>query len=196
MTKTNLTIIGVSGTNGSGKDTIGKILAEKHGYIFISGSDLLRDEAKRRGLPVDRKHLRTISAEWRRELGLGVIIDHAVAEYEIVKDKYKGLVIASLRNPGEADRIHEFNGRVIWVDADPHVRYDRIQANKATRDRIEEDDKTYEEFLAEEEAEMHSSGDEATLDMQGVKDKSDIFLTNDFNNLEDFSGYVTKTLSL
>ena len=196
MADTKLTIIGISGTNGSGKDSAGQILADKHGYLFISVTELLRDEARRRNLPVERENLRNISAEWRRELGLGVLIDKAVAEYEIVKDKYKGLAVASLRNPGEADRVHDFKGTVIWVDADPHFRYDRIQSNKATRGRTEEDEKTYEEFLSEEAAEMHSSGDEATLNMQGVKDKSDIFLTNDFNNLEDFSGYVTKALRL
>jgi dephospho-CoA kinase len=196
MSNQGLTIIGVAGTNGSGKDTVGQILADKYGYLFISVTEILRNEARRRGLPVERENLRSISAEWRRELGLGVLIDKAVAEYEIDKDKYKGLVVASLRNPGEADRTHEFHGTVIWVDADPRVRYDRIQANKAHRDRAEEDNKTYEEFLSEEEFEMHSSGDAATLNMQGVKDKADLTLTNDFSSLDEFSSYLSKELGL
>ena len=51
------------------------MLAHHHNYMFISVTDLLRNEARRRGLPVVRENLRTISAEWRRELGLGVLVD-------------------------------------------------------------------------------------------------------------------------
>ncbi|HET8992097.1 MAG TPA: AAA family ATPase [Candidatus Saccharimonadales bacterium] len=196
MSGINLSIIGLSGTNGSGKDSVGHILATLHGYFFISVTELLREEAKRRGLSVERENLRAISAEWRRELGLGVLVDKAIAEYELVKDKHKGLVLASLRNPGEADRVHEFKGTVVWVDADPRVRYDRILANKADRGRLEEDDKSFDEFLAEEQAEMHYEGDNATLNMQGVKDKSDVTLENNYKTLEDFSAYLTQTLNL
>ena len=43
-------IIGIAGTNGSGKDSLGEILAKNYGYMFVSGADFLRDEAKKRGL--------------------------------------------------------------------------------------------------------------------------------------------------
>jgi len=192
----NVQIIGLAGTNGSGKDTVGQILADQHGYLFISVTELLRAEARQRGQPAEREVLRTISAEWRRESGLGVLVDKALAEYDKVKDQYQGVVMASMRNPGEADRIHELGGTMIWVDADPRVRYDRIQANAATRDRAEEDRKTYGQFLAEEQAEMHASGDAATLDMSAVKDRCDSFLTNDSNRLEKLKIALTQALSL
>jgi len=193
-----LKIIGLAGTNGSGKDTVGHILAEHHGYLFISVTELLRNEAKRRGQPVEREVLRTISAEWRRELGLGVLVDKAVAEYETVKDKYTGVVMASLRNPGEADRIHEFGGTMVWLDADPRVRYDRIQTHAAERGRAEEDNKTFEQFLAEEEFEMHrqQDGDEATLDSAGVKDRADVFIDNDTDNLDEFRHTIEISLGV
>lgn len=192
-----LWVIGLSGTNGAGKDTVGHMLAEHHNYLFISVTDLLRNEAKRRGLPVEREILRTISAEWRRELGLGVLVDKAVAEFETVRGKYAGLVLGSLRNPGEADRIHELNGTVLWIDADPRTRYDRVQANKASRGRTGEDDKTYEQFLAEEQAEMRSiGGDAATLDMSAVKAKADIVLDNSNEDLEAFRLHTEQMLGL
>ena len=191
----NLKIIGLSGTNGSGKDTVGHILAEKHGYLFISVTDLLRSEAARRNQPVEREVLREISAEWRRELGLGVLVDKAVAEFEALKASYKGVVMASLRNPGEADRIHEMSGTVIWVDADPQTRYDRIQKNAILRNRAEEDNKTFEQFLAEEEAEMHTpkGGDAANLNSAGVKAVADVFIDNngsDTSSLETAIGQI------
>lgn len=174
-------LIGIAGTNGSGKDTVGHILAEKHGWLFVSVSDLLRDECRARGLEIARENLRAISAEWRRAGGLGVLVDKAVAAYDNVggEGKYSGLVLASLRNPGEADRIHELGGTVVWVDADPRLRYDRIQS--ANRGRGSEDSKTFDEFLAEQEAEMHHSGDEATLNLAGVKALADTEIFNESN---------------
>ncbi|HET7320317.1 MAG TPA: AAA family ATPase [Candidatus Saccharimonadales bacterium] len=192
----NKKIIGLSGTNGSGKDTVGHILAEKYGYLFVSVTDLLRAEATKRGQPVEREVLRTISAEWRRESGLGVLCERAIAEYDKVKDQYQGVVMASLRNPGEADAVHEHGGVVIWVDADPRTRYNRIQANALTRGRAEEDNKTFEQFLVEEQAEMHSSGDEATLDMAGVKAKADVLLENDGDNLVVLQENIEQALGL
>lgn len=191
-----LQVIGLAGTNGSGKDTVGRLLAEDHGYLFISVTELLRNEARRRGLAPERKVLRTISAEWRRELGLGVLIDKAIAEYDTVRDQYKGVVMASLRNPGEADRVHELGGTVIWIDADPKIRYERIQENAASRGRAEEDNKTYEQFLAEEEIEMHASGDKATLDMAAVKEKSDAFLDNGHETLKDLKTHLKDKLGI
>ena len=190
----NLQIIGVAGTNGSGKDTVGHVLADKHSYLFISVTDLLRAELNRRGLPVEREHMRALSAEWRRQYGYAVLIDRAVEEYKRLQDKYVGVVIASLRNPFEADRVHELGGVVIWLDADPKVRYERIRTNAEARSRAGEDSRTFEEFMADEEAEMHPSGDAATLDMASVKVRSDIFLLNDASDLPSFESFISDQL--
>jgi dephospho-CoA kinase len=191
-----LEIIGLSGTNGSGKDTVGHMLADHHDYLFVSVSDLLRKEAARRGQVPEREVLRSISAEWRRELGLGVLVDKAVAEYDTMRDTHRGVVVGSLRNDGEADRIHQLGGTVVWIDADPKVRYERIQANARSRDRVVEDNKTFEQFVAEEAAEMHSSGDSATLDMSAVKAKADVFINNSHEDLSVFRTHVEKSLGL
>jgi cytidylate kinase len=194
----SLSIIGLAGTNGSGKDTVGHTLANQYGYLFISVTELLRDEAKRRGQPVEREILRTISAEWRREYGLGVLIDKAVAQYKGAANKYEGLAVASLRNPGEADRIHELGGTMVWIDADPRRRYERVRANAASRARAAEDDKTFEQFMLEEEAEMHKSdsADEATVNIAGVKARCDIFIENNADNLAAFQTVIKQALGL
>lgn len=190
-------IIGLSGTNGSGKDTVGQMLAERHNFLFISATDMLRDEARCRGQEPTREILRTISAEWRRESGsLGVLIDKSVEQYQQVVDEFPGgLVIASLRNPGEAERVHQLGGVVVWADADQKIRYDRIMANKAERSRAGEDNKTFEEFKVEEAIEMSTSGDKATLNMQGVKELSDIFLENNGSDVVAFKDQAEIALS-
>ncbi len=177
-------IIGIAGTNGSGKDTVGHTLAVEHGYLFVSVTDVLRAELRRQGFPIDREHLRELSASWRRQFGFGVLVDRAMdIFYEQPKGRYKGVAIASLRNPFEVDRIHELGGEVWWLDADPLLRFTRIRSNAAERARAGEDEKTYEQFVAEEQAEMHSTGDAATLDMAAVRDKADTHMTNGGNEL-------------
>jgi shikimate kinase len=105
-----------------------------------------------------------------------------------------GVAIASLRNPAEADRIHELGGLVLWIDADAHIRYERIQNNAEARARAGEDAKSFEEFLAEEDAEMQSTGDAATLNMGEVKKRSDILLDNDQTDLKEFQNFISDQL--
>jgi dephospho-CoA kinase len=184
-------LIGVAGTNGSGKDSLGNMLQERHSWLFVSVSDLLRDEARKRGLPIEREVLRTISAEWRRKYGLGVLVDKAVALLNKSGDKYTGVVAIPMRNPGEAQRVKDLGGILLWIDADPKIRYKRIYSRK----RSAEDNKTFEQFLREEHDEMdHLGGDEATLSLAGVKDIADIFLENNGNDIEAFKDYAEKTL--
>jgi dephospho-CoA kinase len=188
-------VIGIGGTNGSGKDALSEFLADDYGWLFVSVSrDLLIPELKRRGLPLEREQMSGLSAEWNRQAGTGAAIDKAVKVFEERSEshKFNGLVISSLRHPWEADRVHELGGRIVWVDADPKVRYDRI-FNRAQGDK---DKKSFEQFLAEEKQEMTHAGDEATLSWQSVKDRADIFILNNYTNLEDFKAAAQKALKL
>src|SRR5436190_13951144 len=122
-------IFGLSGTNAAGKDSVGEMLAERYGFLFVPATDMLREEAREKGQEPNRENLSAISTSWRRKLGMGAVVDVAMERHKDEISKYKGLVIASLRHPGEADRIHELGGLVVWVDADLEVRYKRIVAN-------------------------------------------------------------------
>lgn len=169
------------------------MLAERHGWLFVSVSDILRNELQRRQMAIERKNLRLLSAEWRRKHGLGVLIDKALDEFNQASrlKQYGGLVISSLRNFGEADRVHELGGKIVWVDADPKIRYERI----SSRTRSDEDRKTYEQFIQDEQEEMqHFKGDEATLNLAGVKDRADIFIENSGDDIEAFKTAAEKAL--
>ena len=196
--KASIQVIGLAGTNGAGKDSVGEVLAEHNNYLFISVTDLLRDELERRGLPPAREHMRELSAQWRRELGLGVLVDKAISEYDKVRDQYAGIAIASIRNPGEADEIHALGGSMVWVDADPHVRYDRVTSALRHERRAVDDQKTFEQFLADEETEMHraAGADAATLDMSSVKARCDITIDTTGIPLEGMPTLVTQALGL
>lgn len=191
FSKDQTRLIGIGGTNGSGKDTLGKILSERHGYFFMSMTDMLREELKRQGKSLERENMRALSAEWRHEFGLSVLVDKVKTHYDELtnKDNYSGLAMASLRNPGEADAIHAHGGLVIWLDADPKLRYERIRANAQSRgqERQVDDDKSFEQFLAEEAAEMNrpKGGDAASLAMSEVKQKSDLIILNEGQDVDD-----------
>ena len=167
-------IIGLAGTNGSGKDTIAELLRDEYGWLFADATAMFVEELTKRGLPTDRLHKSELSAEWRREYGMAAIVDRAVKMFEA--GDYKGLI----------------GGAVIWVDADSRVRYDRITSNN--RGRIE-DNKTFEEFQADQAREMTPTGDGATLNIAAVKERADISLENNSSDIEAFRTYAKKALA-
>ncbi|HSX08047.1 MAG TPA: AAA family ATPase [Candidatus Saccharimonadales bacterium] len=186
-------IIGLGGTNGAGKDTVANLLADEYGYYFVNASDLFAAELAHRNWPPDREHKGMLSAEWRREHGMGVVVDKALEAYSRTSG-YNGLVVGSLRHPGEADRVHELGGLLWWVDADPEIRYERIR--KGNRGRGPEDDKTFEQFWVEEQREMTPTGDGATLNMSAVKERADKTIVNNSADLADLRIAVEAALGL
>lgn len=196
-------LLGLAGTNGAGKDSVGALLAEHYNYYFFSFTELFRAECRRRGIPAARENLRMISIEWRRESGLATLVDRSIAVFNQAGGMQKypgGFVMSSLRNPFEADRIHELGGSVMWIDADPHTRYGRIQKNAALRGRAAEDNKTFAQFQKEEYDEMHppadAGNDQSVLNGAAVKDRADIFITNDTDNLDDLRRATAAALGL
>ncbi len=188
-------LIGLGGTNGSGKDTVAHMLVERQSWLFISVSDLLRHEATARGLSHERDHLRAISNEWRGQFGDSALIVKALDHYKAIGDQYEGLALASIRNPGEVDAIHDLGGKLVWVDANPKVRYDRIQANLTARGRGDEDNIPFEQWHEEERVEMEGGEGSAGLHMLAVKDKADLILLNEGNDIEAFKDTAKQALS-
>lgn len=184
-------LLGLSGTNGAGKDSVAELLAREYNYLFISVSDLLRDELAIRGMTTERHNMRELSAEWRRKYGLGVLVDRAVEEYNSKggSNKYAGLVVSSIRNPGEIDKIHELGGKLVWIDADAKIRYDRLFSRGREDDKI-----SFKDFELQQEAEMQHSGDEATLSMGDVRDRADYSLLNEGSTMDELKAVVSEQL--
>ncbi|PID32426.1 hypothetical protein CR970_00530 [Candidatus Saccharibacteria bacterium] len=183
-------LIGLSGSNGSGKDTIGHLLRDQFGWCFAGATEMLVAELEKRGLPTDRKHKANLSAEWRRQYGPAVIVDRGVEQFQA--SGRGGLIVGSLRHPSEADRVHELGGVMLWVDADSRVRYERITTND--RGRVE-DKISYEQFVADEQREMYPEGDSATLHTAAVKERADLFIANNGNDIDAFKDHVREVLT-
>lgn len=191
----NTTFVGLSGTNGAGKDTVGELLASRYGFYFMSITELLREEARHRGLSVERVNLRKISGEWRRRYGLGVLVDKAQQHFKPLQSDYQGLAIASLRHPAEAEAVHNSGGVVLWIDADLKIRYQRVRSADQ-RNRGSEDNISFEEFVRHEQAEMHpENNDNTSLNMQAVKDRADYIVYNQ-GSLADLEHQLQQLLGL
>lgn len=189
-------IIGIAGTNGAGKDTLGELLAERAGYKFVSVSDILREELTRQGLPHEREHLSGLSTKWAREHGPNILTVKTIASYVEHKnsEKYKGLVIGSIRRPSEAKAIQDEAGVVFWIDADLRTRYERLQSNN--RDRVT-DKLEFEEWANEEDREMNpESDDPAVLNMSATRDVCDMTIMNNFATQEEYRDYLIKKFEL
>jgi dephospho-CoA kinase len=196
-----VTVYGVAGTNGSGKDTALQVLME-HGFFVFNTGDALRQITKavmgttQRG--GNTSPTGTI-ANWQRTTYPGGMVTLGFIDYwarilHMPPELHpKGLAIGSIRSVSEAQALKDFGGQLIVVDADDHVRYERIIG----RGRTYEQSITFEQFQTEEAAEMgYDETDPTKFGMAQVIDMADITLKNDFEDIETFSNTVRETLKL
>ncbi len=186
-------IVGIAGTNGSGKDTLGELLHERSGYKNCSLSDILRAELDTQGKEHSREKLSSLSQKIRAEEGDGAMAIRAIASWRQASDT-PGIVITSIRTPGEAVAIQQAGGLVFWVDADPEVRYARITA--ARRGRSDTDEVSFEEFMEQQRREMTPTEKGGGLNMQAVRDIADDEIINDFASLDAYTKALIKQFEL
>lgn len=182
------TIVGVSGTNGAGKDVLAGLL-EKRGYLNVSLSDILREELTRQGREHTRENMSGLSKTIRDAEGDGAMVRRLLKKYP----EGTKLCITSVRTPGEAEEIQHADGMMIWIDADPKIRYERVVVGGRGRvtDRI-----SYEEFLHQQDAEMTPSAQGNGLNMAAVRDISDLRIENNFSTLAEYENDLTTRFGL
>ncbi len=197
-------IIGVSGTNGSGKDTLAELRAEKENSMPASLSDILRVHQRENGLPCEREDLANLSRQWREDYdNNGILVTKTIERYEEINQNlawqalrcFNGLSVVSLRHPAEADEIHKHGGLVIWTESDPRISFERI--SNSQRGRVD-DDKTFEQFVAELECELLpaegvSSG---TVNLGAVRPLADEIIFNNFDTKEEYIAYLAERFEL
>lgn len=194
-------IIGVSGRDRSGKDTIAELLIEA-GYFGFSFGDAVRRHAKLRHKdepdPLSVKNMTETSNWLRSEHGPDVILKEALAEFENAKKagkSYKGVVLYSVRAPIEADFILDHGGELIWAEASDEVRLQRRLDNI----RDGEARVTMEEMLAQEALQADPQPGiprEVQMDLNYVKSKATKVIENNGNDLREFKDKAEKMLGL
>jgi dephospho-CoA kinase len=165
-----MTIIGVAGPAGAGKDTVSDLLESDYGYTHLSGGDTIR--AMLRSLDLDPNKLAVVAFGMflRAHYGGGVVLDRALKATGAQKVIYSGF-----RSPGEAKATQSFGGRIIYVDAPFELRHRRIIA----RARPGEDTSVKAMRSRENFEKVGTSDDQENLPL--IRTRADFILENDGN---------------
>jgi len=139
-------LIGLTGTNGSGKGEAAAYL-EKKGYAYFSLSDLIRKELQKSAIPVTRDNLIKRGNELRDRFGPDILARLVMKE---VRGK---ALIDSIRNPSEVEHLRKQKRFILLaIDAPVELRYERVKK----RGR-EESASSLDEFIKKEKEEMTDS---------------------------------------
>ena len=153
-------LIGVTGPNAAGKGEVTGYLAQQ-GFRVLSLSDILRETLRREGVSETRERMIEVGARLREEHGPGVL---AIQTLEKLGPDHD-YAIDSIRHPGEVETLAGGTRRfvLVWVDADPRVRFERLRA------RGRSGDPTRFEVFQELESRELASPDSAGQQLLAVK---------------------------
>jgi dephospho-CoA kinase len=159
-------LIGLTGTNGAGKGELAAYLMNK-GYAYVSLSDEIRDELRRKGKEITRNNLIATGNALRRRHGADILARR-------VMKKVKGpTVIDSIRNVREVAFLRRRRGFfLVAVVAPVELRYERV----SKRGRPESAS-SLEEFAAKEKEEM--AGGASGQQLARCLEMADVTIRND-----------------
>jgi len=176
-------IIGLTGKNASGKGEAAQYLRER-GFLYLSLSDALRDELKKKRRPITRKNLIWLGNKLRNDQGPSVLAEKIFGHLL----EGRNYIIDSFRNPEEVKlfrRSKDF--RLLSIEASQKKRFQRIRS----RNR-EKDARTFAEFVNHEKQER-SSQDPTKQNLNACAELADYHLSNN-ESLSHFHRKLNKTL--
>ena len=166
-------ILGISGTFSSGKDTLADHLSKKYGFLVVSTGDIVRESAAQQYGSIERPVLHEVATSLRREFGGGVLVERALKMSNDSKNK-AGVIVTGIRSLGEAKKIIQENGRMIFIDAPVEIRYERMKK----RMRDQETLISLEEFIHRENLERASGDTDEDFNIDKIREVSQIKLIN------------------
>lgn len=177
--------IGITGTIGAGKGTIVDYLIQQRGFAHYSVRAFITDEINRRGLPLDRDSMTLVGNDLRATHSPSYIVEQL---YHRAQLSGKNCIIESIRTPGEVAALRgKDNFYLFAVDADAHIRYDRVVLRGSETDHI-----SFDTFLANERREM--SSDDPNKQNLGVCISLADFRFNNDGSISDLQRQVEDVL--
>ena len=155
-------IIGLTGKNASGKGEVANYLKSK-GFIYYSLSDVIREEATKRGLEHSRENLINLGNELREKFAPSYLAEQINKKIKESKKKFPNkffFVIDSIRSPFEVKELMKNKDfSLAGIEAPIELRFKRL----LERNRLG-DAKTLDEFKKQEERENLKSDTNQQLD--------------------------------
>jgi dCMP deaminase len=163
-------IVGVAGPYGAGKGEVVEYLRARSFYA-LSLSDVVRDELRARGEEETRERMIATGNELRARNGPGALAAKLCAR--LLPDR--NYVIDSIRHPAEIATLRALGRgfRLVWVDADPKLRIERLRSRNRSGDPASLD------TLLEQEGRERSGGGESAQQLDAVEALADVRLRNE-----------------
>ncbi|MCR6691611.1 MAG: AAA family ATPase [archaeon YNP-LCB-003-016] len=132
-------IICLTGMPGSGKTTISEIVKEMGIPVIVMG-DVVREEARIRGIEPTPKNLGKLMIELREKMGANVIAKRCVDKIKELNSKI--VLVEGVRSLEEVEEFRKVGDvKIVAVHSSPKTRYERL-----SRRGRSDDPKSWEEF--------------------------------------------------
>lgn len=175
-------VVGAVGKNGTGKDTVLDMIADKYGVPTISMGDIVREIGREKGIELSRENLNAISAEYFEKHGKDYFIKQVCDRID-ASDAPLTLV-TGIRTYLDAktlsDRYHADFSLVNVIVSDDKARLERALARATARDP-----KTLEEMAA------HDAREEKIFGLDKAAELATHTMRND-GSLDDLQGEVDR----
>lgn len=160
-------IIGIAGPSGAGKDTAAEYIQKRLNYRHISGGDVLRGVFAQLGLEATKPAIGDFAQLLRAHFGAEAIIKAIIA-----MSNNENVIVSGFRSPAETKMVQENGGFIIYIDALPETRHQRMLL------RARSGDPTTEQEFSELEA-RESSTESSGENVAAIKATADVLISND-----------------
>jgi len=178
-------LLGITGTDGSGKGTVVEYLVKEKGFTHYSSRTFILEHIDKEGFPRTRNQMRLTANKLRARHGDAFVVKQAYEK--ALEDGKEYVVIESLRAVAEADFLKGKGGVLIAVDADVKLRYKRVQERRSESDMV-----TFEEFVAHEALEAEDPDPHGMQKLKVIQMADYIVLNN--GTLEELHTQIEEVL--